>query len=261
MHPLLFEIGPVPVHTYGVLVALGFLGGLLLNRHLASRSGIDPDRMVDLSFWGMLVGFLGARVLFMITRIGDFLADPLAIFRVWEGGLVFWGGPIAVFFFCLWYLRRHRLPFWKIADIGVCGLVVGHILGRFGCLGAGCCYGKATGTDFGIRLHNELVDRALRGVPLHPVQLYEAFALAILLVGLLWVFRRKRVDGQVFLTYAIAYPVLRSVIEEFRGDSIRGFVIEGMLSTSQFVSALVFVAALATLVYRSRRAAAGKAIA
>ncbi|MCM2322248.1 MAG: prolipoprotein diacylglyceryl transferase [Oligoflexia bacterium] len=258
MHPLLLKLGSVPIHTYGVLVALGFLGGLLLNRQLARRSGIDPDQMVDLSFWGMLVGFVGARLLFVLTRLGEFANDPLGIFRVWEGGFVFWGGPIGVFFFCLWYLRKLRLPFWKIADIGVCGLVVGHILGRFGCVAAGCCHGKPTGTDFGIRFYTGLVEPQLRGVLLHPVQLYEAGALTVLLAGLLWVFRRKTVDGQVFLTYATVYPVLRSVLEEFRGDSIRGFVIDGLLSTSQFVSLLVFLAALTALVVRVRRAEASR---
>lgn len=250
MHPLLIKIGPFPIYTYGFMIAMGFLGGTLLNRSLAKRCGLDTNQILDLTFWGMMVGLIGARALFVITRLPYFLQDPLAVFRVWEGGLVFWGAPIAVVLWGIWYLKRHRMPFWKTADVVVHGLVVGHILGRFGCVGAGCCYGKPTGTDFGIKLHSNLVDAHLRGVPLHPVQLYEAGALAVLLVGMLAVFRRKVFDGQVFLTYFIAYPIIRSIVEIYRGDLIRGFVIDGLLSTSQFISLVIFLVATTALVWR-----------
>lgn len=259
MHPLLASIGPIPIHTYGVMIALGFLGGTWINRWLASRSGVDPEAMVDASFWGMMVGFLGARLVFVLTRLPQFIEDPMGIFRIWEGGLVFWGGPIAVILWGIYWFPRHKLPYWKGADIAIHGLVVGHILGRFGCVAAGCCYGKPTGTDFGLRFHGDLIEPALRGVALHPVQLYESFSLMILLAGLLWVHKRKVFDGQVLLTYLLIYPILRSIIEIYRGDLIRGFVIEGWLSTSQFISILVFAAAALTLRWRLGKVRAGMA--
>jgi len=94
------------------------------------------------------------------------------------------------------------------------------------------------------------VDESLRGVLLHPTQLYEAGALVILFAGLLWIFRHKSFDGQVVLTYFMAYPIIRSIVEIFRGDLIRGFVIDGVLSTSQFISILVFLVATAALIFR-----------
>lgn len=248
MHPLLFKLGSIPIHTYGVMLALGFLGGLFINRFLAVRNGIDPDQMVDATFWGMLAGLIGARFVYILTRLPEFMADPVGIFRVWEGGLVFWGGPIAVFLWGIWYLPRQKLNYWRFADCAIHGLVVGHILGRFGCLAAGCCFGKPTGSDWGIILNTELVDAAHRGILLHPVQLYEAVALIVLLIGMLWIFfKRKIFDGQVFLTYLIVYPIIRSIVEIYRGDVIRGFVIGDWLSTSQFISILVFVAGLVVL--------------
>ncbi len=133
------------------------------------------------------------------------------------------------------------------------GLTIAHAFGRLGCLAAGCCYGKATGTSFGVRLHSELVDFSLRGVPLHPVQIYESLSLVILFVGLIWVSRKKQFQGQVALTYFMVYPLIRSVVELFRGDLIRGFVIDPWLSTSQFISILVFVAAFLFLLFRLRK--------
>jgi phosphatidylglycerol:prolipoprotein diacylglycerol transferase len=130
------------------------------------------------------------------------------------------------------------------------GLTINHMWGRFGCLSAGCCYGKPTGTSYGIKLYSDLVDRDLQGINLHPTQLYEASALFVLFWGLIWVFKHKKFDGQVVLTYFIAYPIIRSIIEIFRGDLIRGFVIDGILSTSQFLSLIIFLGATAVLMWR-----------
>ncbi|HCM40834.1 MAG: prolipoprotein diacylglyceryl transferase [Bdellovibrionales bacterium GWB1_52_6] len=250
MHPLLANVGPIPIHTYGFLIAIGFLLGMYTIKRLAIAAKMDAERILDFSFWSILVGFLGARLLFILTRFGDFSADPLAMFKVWEGGLVFFGGPMAVLPFSIWYFKKHSIPWWKGADVTMPGLVIAHVLGRFGCLAAGCCYGKPTGTDFGVRLTSSLVDFNLRGIPLHPTQLYEASALFILFLGLLWVFKRRSFDGQVALTYYVAYPIIRSIVEIFRGDLVRGFVIEDWLSTSQFISLIAFIAAATALVLR-----------
>jgi len=122
------------------------------------------------------------------------------------------------------------------------------MFGRFGCFSAGCCYGKPTDMPWGVKFNNsDLVDSALRGIPLHPTQLYEAGSLFILLMGLLWVFRRRVFDGQVSLVYFMAYPLIRSLIEIYRGDTVRGFIVDGVLSTSQFISILLFLGALIAL--------------
>jgi phosphatidylglycerol:prolipoprotein diacylglycerol transferase len=254
MHPILVNLGPLPIHTYGFMIAVGFLSSVAVIKRLALRSQLDVDRVLDLTFMCLLIGILGARTLFIITRFSYYISNPLDIFKIWEGGLVFLGGPLAVFPFLIWYVKKHKLPIWKTMDVLAPGLVIGHALGRFGCLAAGCCYGKPTGSSwYGVRLYSELVERQFQGVLLHPTQLYEAGALFILLFGLLVVFKYKKFDGEVALTYLLSYPIIRSIIEVYRGDLIRGFVIDGILSTSQFISILVFIAALVTLVLRLKQ--------
>ncbi len=253
MHPILIQIGPVPIHTYGFLIALGFILAVQVIHRLGVRSGLDGEKIQDLVFGGLLVGFLGARLVFVLTRFSYFAENPIDIFKVWEGGLVFYGGPLAATPFIIWFTRKHKFPVWKTFDAIGPGLVLAHAFGRFGCLAAGCCYGKPTGTDYGVILNSELVDPVSRGIRLHPTQLYESVSLLILFAGLLWVFKRKRFDGQVALVYFMSYPIIRSIIEIYRGDSIRGFVIDGVLSTSQFISILVFIAASVMLVYRLKQ--------
>lgn len=243
----------IPIHTYGLMIAIGFLAGVYTVRKLAARSGVNPDLVSDLAFWLLMVGFVGARLLYVITRLDFFVANPGEIFRVWEGGLVFFGGLLVATVYAFWFFRKHRLRIWTMIDVLSPGVVVAHAFGRLGCLAAGCCYGKPTGMPWGIRLESELVDFQLRGIPLHPTQIYESTALFLLFAGMLYVFRTRRFEGQVGLTYFMLYPIVRSVIEAFRGDTVRGFVIEGWLSTSQFISLLVFVAAAAMLNYRLRQ--------
>jgi phosphatidylglycerol---prolipoprotein diacylglyceryl transferase len=247
MHPVLLKIGPITIYSYGFLIAIGFLVAVSVFKRLSAREKIDLDLITDLSFWGLLVGFLGARILFILTRLDSFLAHPLDVVKVWEGGLVFFGGPGATIPYMVYYIRKHKMPLWKTLDIFAPGLAIAHAFGRFGCFAAGCCYGKPTDSVFGVRFFSELVATELHGIPLHPTQLYEAFSLLLLFGWLLWVYKIKKFDGQVALSYLIAYPVIRSVIEVFRGDTIRGFVIEDVLSTSQFISGLVFLGAVIVL--------------
>lgn len=244
MYPLLLKLGPISIHTYGLMVALGFFAALSVVRELAPASGLDPERSADTAFWLLVVGFIGARALFVITRFEDFAPDPLSVFKIWEGGLVFFGGPLVAIPWSIWWFKRNKISFWKSIDIYLPALTIAHAMGRLGCLAAGCCYGRPTDLPWGIHLHSELVEPSFRGVSLHPVQLYESAALIVFFLGLLVLHKRRKFDGQVGVTYLLAYPFIRSFIETFRGDSVRGFVIDGMLSTSQFISILFFAAGL-----------------
>ncbi len=257
MFPLLFEINlgflHIPLHTYGFLIAIGFLAGIYTVRKLSVMAKMDPDKNADLAFWLLLYGFIGARVLFIITRLDYFLSNPGDMVKVWEGGLVFFGGLIAATGYAFYFFRKHNLNLWSMTDVFIPGVVVAHAFGRLGCLAAGCCYGRPTDMPWGIHLHSELVDETLRGLPLHPTQLYESSSLFILYFGLLYIFKNKRFDGQVGLTYFMIYPIIRSIIEIYRGDSIRGFIIDGVLSTSQFISILIFAGALFMLLLRLKQ--------
>ncbi len=253
MHPILVQLGPLPIHTYGFLIAMGFIVATQVMQYNARRSGIDADKLQDLIFFGLVIGFIGARFFFVLTRFSYFMENPLDIFKVWEGGLVFYGGPIFTIPFIVWFSKKHKFPIWKTLDCLTPGLVVAHAFGRLGCLAAGCCYGRPTGTDFGIVLNSELVDPAMRGIHLHPTQIYESVSLFILFAGLMLLFKKRKFDSQVSLVYLMTYPIIRSVIEIYRGDTIRGFIIDGVLSTSQFISVIIFIGASIIMVKRLKQ--------
>ena len=112
MHPILLELQlgswRFPLHSYGLMIAIGFLVGISVVKKLSVRNSMDPEQVADLSFWLLMTGFLGARILFIITRIDYFLSNPIEMFKVWEGGLVFFGGLITATAYAFWFFRKHR---------------------------------------------------------------------------------------------------------------------------------------------------------
>ena len=261
MHPVLFTLGPLTIHTYGVLIASGFLAGMFLAVREAKRQGINPDRILDLGMYILAAAVIGSRILDVAVEYKYYAAHPLEIFMIWRGGLVFYGGFIAALLTGVWYLNRHRLPIWKTGDILAPSIALGQAIGRLGCLSAGCCYGKPTTLPWGITF-TDPGSLAMLGVPLHPTQLYESVGDFGIFLGL-YLFRKKKAfDGQVFWLYVLCYSVLRFLVEMVRGDAVRGFVhIAGLtLSTSQAVGIVAFLTAatmLSRLKKASRRAKAG----
>jgi len=250
MHPILFKIGPLTLHTYGLLISTGVLLAVALAVRQARREGEDPQKMLDLAFYLLLASIVGSRLLYVLISYSDYLVRPWAIFKLWEGGLVFYGGFVLALMVGIWYLDRHRLPLWKTADIWAAPLALGHAVGRLGCFAAGCCYGKPTRVPWAVTF-TDPQSLAILGVPLHPVQLYEAFANLLLFIFLCLYRPYRRFEGQIFWLYVLVYSVIRFVLEFFRGD-LRGFFIPSYLSTSQGFS-MVFAAASLVMLLRLGR--------
>jgi phosphatidylglycerol:prolipoprotein diacylglycerol transferase len=252
MFPVLVRIGPITVHTYGFLIALAFLLGLWLALRQAGREGLSRDKITDIGFYALFAGIIGSRIFFIGTEWEHFSAHPLDMIKIWEGGLVFYGGVIFAAPVAAWYARKQGLLLWQTADIWAPSIAVGHAIGRLGCFCAGCCYGLPTDLPWGITFnHSETL--AVRGVPLHPTQLYESAAEFLNFAVLLVIRRRKTFQGQLFWMYVLNYAVIRAVIELFRGDSERGFILPGV-SVSQGISALMFITALTFLMKLRQRA-------
>jgi phosphatidylglycerol:prolipoprotein diacylglycerol transferase len=256
MLPVLFTISlgglRLPVHTYGLLIAVGFLAGIWLAQREARRRGQDAERIADLAFWVLVAAVAGSQVYFILVNWGDyfgpgrFLAEtPLGRFPrfllFWQNGLVFYGGFIGATLTAWWYMRRHRMPFLAYADTLIPSVAFGHFLGRLGCFFAGCCWGGVTHghVPWAVSFPPEslayqtfqarpdpLQYLAAGGggtLPLHPTQLYESFGELALFLGLvLWIRPRKRFHGQVLASWLVAYAVLRTTVELFRGDVERG---------------------------------------
>ena len=138
---------------------------------------------------------------------------------------MFYGGLIAAVAVAFWYMRRHQMPLWTTCDVFAPGIALGHVVGRLGCLMAGCCYGKPTNVPWAITFTNP--DAAANvgtplGVPLHPTQLYESARRALILVLLLATEKKGRpFPGRTFWSYMLLYGISRFVIEFFRGDDAR----------------------------------------
>lgn len=254
MHPILFEIGGFPVYTYGVLLAAAYLLGLQFALVRARRRGLDPNRVMDLGIWIIVSALAGAKLLLLAVEWDTYGRDPRELLTLVRSGGVFYGGLIAAVVVALWYLRRHRMPVWQVTDVFAPGIALGHVVGRVGCLFAGCCFGKPTTVPWAITFHNEYAAQNVGtplNVPLHPTQLYEAGA-ELLILGLLLATERKGrpFPGRTFWGYMLLYGISRFIIEFYRGDS-RGTVL--MFSTSQFVSLLIIPLSVVMLLYLARR--------
>lgn len=237
MQPILFHLFGWPVQAYGFFIALGYVLGLLLVRRLAYSRQRHPAPYTDLSFFGLLVGLVGARALFALTNLAHFRAHPDEILYFWGGGLVFYGGFLLGFPFVLWYLKLRRLPLRESLDILAPGFALGHGIGRLGCFFAGCCHGRVCDLPWGVKMDSAQVEPALRGLLLHPTQLYEAAGLFLLSAVLSYCVVTKRLrDGLVAVAYAMGYALLRTGVEFFRGDSIRGTLAGTPFSTSQLIA-------------------------
>jgi phosphatidylglycerol:prolipoprotein diacylglycerol transferase len=248
MFPLLFEIpvfGGIRIYTYGVLVALGFLIGIFWTVHEGKIAGVNPDRILDLSFYIILAALVGSRILYIFVDWQRYASHPLDILKIWEGGLVFYGGLIGAILVSIFYLRKYRLGFLKVADLFMPGVALGHGIGRLGCFAAGCCYGsEAEGFPLAITFPHHPYTLAPAGIPLYPTQLFESAAELLIFLFLVLLRKRKRFEGQIFLVYLALYSLSRAVLETFRGDSVRGFLIPEQLSTSQFISGGLVVFAI-----------------
>jgi phosphatidylglycerol:prolipoprotein diacylglycerol transferase len=258
MHPILFEIGGFPVYTYGLLLAAAYLLGLQFALIRAKARGLDPNRVMDLGIWIIVSALVGAKLMLIVVERDRFQWNLAELVNLFRSAGVFYGGLIAAVVVALWYLRRHRMPVWTVTDVFAPGIALGHVVGRLGCLLAGCCFGRQTDVPWAITFDSEFARQNVGtplGVPLHPTQLYEAGA-ELLILGLLLVTEKKGrpFPGRTFWSYMLLYGVSRFVIEIYRGDA-RGLIdfLGRSLSTSQFVSVLLVPLSLIMLVILGRR--------
>ncbi|MEE8349874.1 MAG: prolipoprotein diacylglyceryl transferase [Acidobacteriota bacterium] len=259
MFPRLLELGPITLHTYGLLLATAYLAAILLTSRLAEKEGVSANRVWDLGLVVIISALAGAKLLLVLTDLRGYLESPERFLSVefWQAGGVFYGGFIgAVAGAALWVSRSRDLRFWTIADGAAPAIALGQSIGRLGCFAAGCDYGKATDWPWAVTFTSEYAHQHI-GVPLnvalHPTQLYESVTTFLIFWILLGIYKKRRFSGQVFFSYLILYGASRFLLEFFRGDLGRGFVLDGWLSTSQFISLMIVPAGIVGLIYFYRR--------
>ena len=248
MYNELFSIGPLTVYGYGLCIGLGVVAALLLCWRRAGNRGLDTDIPTELAMLALIFGFAGAKVLYILTSMDEFLADPMSVLGF--EGFVVYGGIITGLLTAWIYCKKKQLIFGQWIDIMMPAVAVAQGFGRIGCFMAGCCYGLPTDSCLGVVF--PAGSGAPAGIPLWPTQLFSAGG-DFIIAGILLLYDRKnRPHGRTGLMYLVLYGVGRFAIEFLRNDP-RGNV--WFLSTSQFIALFTVAAAAVLMVLQKKRSA------
>jgi phosphatidylglycerol:prolipoprotein diacylglycerol transferase len=250
MHPILCQVGPLTIYTYGLFVALGLLVGLSLALKEANRKGFDPQAILDLVFYTVLAGIIGARTFYVAQNFSFYKENLLSIVKIWEGGLVFQGGLIFAIPIAWALVKKKKLSFWQTFDVLAPYMALGQAFGRIGCFFAGCCYGKPTNLPWAVTFTDPKT-LALAGIPLHPTQLYSATGLFFIFLILLFLRKHTKFSGQLSCLYLVFHSSFRVFIEFFRGDP-RAPLWDHFFSLTQGISLVAFFIALSLYFYLQR---------
>lgn len=254
MYNDLFSIGPLTIHTYGLMTAIGIIAAYFLADHRANKKGLTEEmrnKVLGLAIFCVVFGYLCSKLLYILTIIPELTAGTLtlrdAISNGWVifGGLL--GGILGGWIFCRW----QKVSFWVYADIAIPAVALAQGFGRIGCFFAGCCYGVETKsrwfyTEFSHSLY------APNHVHLVPTELIMS-AGDFLLFAFLLLYEKKwqKKTGELIAVYLILYSTGRFIVEFWRGDLIRGQI--GPLSTSQFIGLFTVAAGIIMFIYLRRR--------
>ncbi|MFH1710639.1 MAG: prolipoprotein diacylglyceryl transferase [bacterium] len=219
MHPILCRIGPVNVYSWGFMVAVGFLAGLAVFLRYGEREGIKEQTLLDLFMYVVVSAIVGARLFYVAAFFTTYKNDPLSIFYVNQGGLVFIGGFCGVVIATLAYARSHKVDIWKLLDAGAPAAMLGYAIGRIGCFLNGCCYGVKL---FGIE---------------QPTQIYSSISGLIIFFILIYLYGRKKFDGQIFLLALLFYSIYRFLLEFIRYSPVH----ISIFTPNQLLTVLIFV--------------------
>ncbi len=257
MFPKIADLGPITIHTYGLLLALAFIAGIWLTSRNARKEHLDQDKIWNMGLLVIFAALVGAKILLFLSDFSYYADNPREIFSLstLRSTGVYYGGLILALLAAALYLRRSKLPAWIVADLASPGIALGQAIGRLGCLSAGCCYGKPTQLPWGITFTSKYAYDNVGvplNTPLHPTQIYESIATFLLFLYLMWRLGRKHINGQIILEYLVLYSAARFVIEFYRDDE-RGFVLHGLLSTSQFIGLLTIAGSIAVYYLFLRR--------
>lgn len=257
MYPKILDLGPVTIHTYGLLLALAFIAGIWVTSRNARKLGIHPDTIWNMGLIVIFAALVGAKLILLFSNFEHYSRNFREIFSLstLRAPAVYYGGLLLAIAAALVFIMAKKLPALAVSDAAAPGIALGQAIGRLGCLSAGCCYGKPTGMPWGIVFTNpysyDNVGVPLN-VPLHPTQIYDLIGSLCLFFFLTRRLAGKRAGGQILLEYLVLYGCFHFFIEFFRDDD-RGFVLYGLLSTSQFIAVLTVLGSAVVYYFLRRR--------
>ncbi len=237
--------GQVHLAAYAVLLAAGFALAFILVRRRALVIGVRQAWLIDAFGLAVILGIVGARARYVYERWDHFLAEGHGSLKqtlvlaadLDRGGAVWYGGVALATIGVAAYFRYRRVPLLAFADVGLPALLGGLAVGRLGCWLNGCCYGAPTTLPWGITCPR------YPGQMVHPTQLYETLACAVLSTALMWFWTRRRRDGQVAFYAVVGYALWRFSNESLRGDH-DVFAYGSVMTTSQATSIHLLLAAV-----------------
>lgn len=253
--PTAIKVGPISVQWYGVIIAFGIFIAIWLSIREAEKRGLKEDDIVDLALWMIPIGFLGARLYYVLFEIGYYLQNPLQIFAIWEGGLAIYGGLIAGALTIVWFCNKRKVPIWLLLDILAPTVLLAQSIGRWGNFINQEAHGGEVSRTFleNLFLPEFIINQMnIKGTYYHPTFLYESLWS---LAGVLLIFslrHRKELfkRGEVALTYVMWYALGRFFIEGMRTDSL--YIPGTPIRVSQMLSLVLVVAGIILVVYRRK---------
>ena len=260
MHPSVFKFHSFEVHSYGLMLAIAFLVAIQIFVSRGKRRGISEDALHTISLVILILAIVGGRGLFVLTHWADYASDPLGIFRLWEGGLMLYGGYVLAIVGTIVYVRRAKLQVWRIGDAVAPAMALGIGIGRIGCYLNGCCFGLPTHAPWGVKFPpGSYSSYVFPGMPIHPSQLYLVLAGVLLFVALLLLDRKPHFAGYLFWMAVAIDSVLRFGIDFTRYYDTTSFLgkVGGLsFNINQILSVGLFLSAMVMLRVLSRRKAA-----
>lgn len=249
MYQIAFEIFGKPIHWYGICIAVGFLAATGIMLWKKEYAEMTSDAVFDCAMYALISGLVGARIFYVVQFWQqDFAGKSFwKVFRVDQGGLVFYGGFILAILVVMLYARLKKFSILKILDLVSPAIAIGHTFGRIGCFMQGCCFGKPAGSSF-CGVHYPLASAPARRYPslnplegssaLYPVQLFESLANLLLCIFLLYLFKKVKRPGCIAGIYLMFYAAIRFVMEFFRGDHTHKIL---EMTPSQFIALCVML--------------------
>lgn len=237
--PIIFEIGPIAVRWYGLLIALAILIGVTLSQYLAKRRGVKPELLGDLAIWLLLAAIPSARIYYVLFEWQEYAQRPEDIIAIWKGGIAIHGAIIGGAIAAIIFARLNRVSFWQLSDLVVPSLALGQAIGRWGNFFNSEAFGRPT--DLPWKLYIPPTRRPpeyLNYDYFHPTFLYESLwnlaVFALLIYLFFWGLKHKdRLKiGTLTFVYLISYSIGRFWIEALRTDSL----MLGYLRIAQIVS-------------------------
>lgn len=250
--PVAISFGPIEIYWYGIIIALAMLLGISLATKEAQKMGLEEDTMTDMALWAIPIGFIGARLYYVLFKWEYYLQNPNEIIAIWNGGIAIYGGLIAGGLAVYWFARRKKMPLTLLLDIVAPSVLLAQSIGRWGNFINQEAHGGPVTRQFleNLYLPEFIINQMnINGTYYHPTFLYESLW-SLVGFALLLLLRNKNQflrQGEVALSYVIWYSAGRFFIEGMRTDSLW---IGDFLRVSQGLSLVLFVAALGVLMYR-----------